>query len=355
MTYNIPTLKELTEKTRGYINTYLPNTDSFLTPNILGVFGKVWSMMIYPVYGYGNYILNQMFAVTADTQYLELHASERGLSRRSATKSSGYVRVIGASGQTIALNALLNRSDGVQFIAKTALLTTGNNLLLVESLSAGANKNTNSGTKLELNTVNPNITSITVTDGLSGGSDIETDESLRLRVSYAKQNLAYTGTLGYYNIKVQQEFSDVTRIFRENGLGTFNLYFLMDDKYDNGIPSGSDISAIQTYLNTIKLEGTNPVAKAPQLQVINVVVNISGIITNETQAQIELEIKDAIESEGQFSSTDDPKVFYKESIDSAVGRVLVGNNFNVISPNANISIASGKIPAYGTVTINTVT
>jgi uncharacterized phage protein gp47/JayE len=350
---DLPTIDDLSKKARGYYNAFLTGADSYISPNFLFVTSKVISLSIHPCYYILNYLSKQFFATTADLDNLIVIGNEVGVSRLPASKGRGYATFISTAGQSVATNAILTRSDGTQYKVLTGFITTGNNNILIESIAYGSKVNAVGGTKLSLQVNNPLITSIIVSSsGIAGGAEIEGVESFRERVLSRKRTLPITGTQGYYEYILRQEVSGITRVFFDRTIGTFSIYFMMDNTYSNGLPLMQDINNAQEVADSIAIMGTNPILKAPQLQPINVNLNIRQALSQETIDEIKLEISETIIEEGTLSLASKPAVFPKESLDSAVVRALGGYNFTVISPSSDIAIASGKIPSVGTINLS---
>jgi uncharacterized phage protein gp47/JayE len=358
MAINIPNINDLSKKIREYFNANITGADAFLSPNTLYVISKVFALALYPLYFLIKYIERQMFSFSADGEYLDLHAKSNGLTRREPSKAYGNMSFTASAAATLAINTVLVRSDGVRFLLKQPKEWSGGTVtLLTQAETAGAIANSVAGTKFTLNSANPIITNITVATGLVGGADKEGDESLRDRISFKKRNIAYAGTFSYFYNILAQEFNYITRIFIDDPRdqsGRYKIYFMMDDTYANGLPLAVDIAEVQEFVDLHYVPGTKPTVTAPILQNIDVNLTVYGLMTDEQAAEIRLEIKETIQSEPNISTTANPVILQREAIDSAVARVLQAGNFTVTSPAANVTIASGRIPGYGTVTINTV-
>lgn len=356
MTINIPTIDELSQKVRGYFNANMTGVDAYLPQTFLYVTAKVFALIIYPLYYIMSYVSRQIFATTADTEYLNRHATELGLTRKASSKSSGKVQVISVAGEAVSQGDILSRSDGTQYIFTTSFVTTGDDTVTIEAVSEGSIANSVGDTELTLAVSNENITSITVTDdGLAGGSEEETDESLRGRILFRKRNFALTGTENYFSILLQNEISGVTRIFIDDpkdGSGSFTIYFMMDDTYSDGVPLSADVTNAQAAIDAGYFVGTSPIAAAPSLQEIPVEITVGETVSATQRDNIILEVQDVIREEGGLSTSNVTKTFFKEDIDAAVSRGLGNNNFTVTAPSTDVTIASGSIPTAGTINIS---
>lgn len=352
MAYIKPTLSELTIKCRQYFNTHLPNVDSFLFPSFVFVMCKVFALIVYPLYIFLDYYLKQTFVHLADDDNLLKHGVERGLSKALPTKSKGFVTVISTAGQSISAGAFISRSDGLRYVFDTSTTTTGNNVLPVTAEFTGSAYNAVSGLTLNLAISNPLITSITVaSNGFTGGSDTESTELFRKRVLENIRSLRVSGTRETVTNLIKNGKNGVTRVFFDYPTSiSYQVYFMMDDTYPDGLPLSGDVAEVQAIIDDIEV-GLNPIAVAPTLQTLDVNVNISVAFTEAQKNAVILELEDYLTLESTLSTASKPFSVSKEGLDQAVARGLGTTSFTMTSPTANVAIATGKLPKLGTLTL----
>ncbi len=203
-----------------------------------------------------NWLKGQMFADTATGEYLDRHGLERGLSRRTASRASGEVsfRITEA-----ALTNLVVPSG-------TVVSTAGENPLLFETteeaiLRAGELKATvpvvSMGEGKEYN-VRPGAVSVMVTpptgfeavsneEALVGGSDVESDESLRGRILESYKNASNGTNCAYYkNVALQVPgITGAGVVPRGRGVGTVDVYIASS----KGAVSDEELSKAQAILS----------------------------------------------------------------------------------------------------------
>jgi uncharacterized phage protein gp47/JayE len=352
MAYVKPTLTELTNKCRQYFNTHLPNVDAFLFPSFVFVICKVFALIVYPLYIFLDYYLKQTFVHLADDENLLKHGTERGLSKLLPTKSKGFVTIISTAGQTINAGAFMTRSDGLRYVFDNSIVTTGSNVVAITAEFAGASYNAVAGLTLNLVLSNPLITSITVTsNALTGGTDTESTEAFRKRVLENVRSLRVSGTRETVTNQIKNGKNGVTRVFFDYPTSIdYQVYFMMDGTYANGIPLSGDVAEVQTIIDDIEV-GLRPIAVAPTLQTINVTVNITEAFTQAQKDAVELEIEDYLTLESTLSTSTNPFSVSKEGLDQAVARGLGMTAFTMTSPTANVLIATGKLPVLGNLTL----
>lgn len=356
MAYTKPTLSDLTKKCREYFNTHLPNVDAFLFPSFVFVLTKVIALMIYPLYIMLDYYLKQTFAHLADKENLLKHGAERGLSKGLATKAKGTVTITVTGATTINAGSFCQRSDGLRYVFDaTTNLSTGTTSVNITAEFDGATYNLATGATLTLSSSNPLVSNIVaINSGIIGGSNTESIESFRERILNDIRSLKISGTKESVTNLIKNTKNGVTRVFFDYPTSIeYEVYFMMDETYSNGIPNAGDIAEVQTIIDDLEI-GLHPIAKAPTLQTINISVNCFVPITDAQRESARLEIEDYLTIESDLSTTDNPFSVIKEGLDQAVARGLGTASFTMTSPTSNVAIASGKLPALGTLTITVV-
>lgn len=189
---------------------------------------------LYKQQTYADYILRQMFPTTAQGVYLEEHAAQRGLERKSGTKAIGRV-IFGTTAE---------EHGDILIPAGTEVCTTGDLLRFVtlEDVTLYS-ENQNVGADVEaaqpggaynvaIGTVGIIVTPVLGIDDVRnavrfyGGSDDETDEELRARVADSYANIS-NGTNAAYYREVAMSVDGVYSagvIGRARGAGTVDVY-----------------------------------------------------------------------------------------------------------------------------------
>ena len=150
--------------------------------------------LIFPEWSYG--------------EYLDAHASTRGMTRKEATPATGEITITGLAGTVIPVGstfstASYNEDDPSMSYATTAAATipsSGSVTVDVQCTEAGTAGNTNAGTIILVSSELINITGVTNADAISGGTDEETDEALIARIMEYDQTQSdsYVGNAADY-------------------------------------------------------------------------------------------------------------------------------------------------------------
>ena len=365
MAFSIPSLKDLTERARQAFRSNLKGSDAWLWPNNVYVSAKVIAGTAYEVLGFADYISRQKFALTADSENLDRHGEEIGLSRRPATPASGYVRLTATGAASVVAGAVFSRTDGVRYAATASagIASAGTFDVPVEATASTKATNGIAGTALTIvSGVTGSATAVIGPDGITGGGDLEDDESFRARILFRKRNPPHGGSPSDYVIWASA-ISGVTRVFVERqyaGPGTVRVYPLMDDAFTNGIPSAGAIQTIADYIATQAPAGAAVAVTAPSAEVID--VTIQGLTPNNTPTQeaVLAELRDAFLRLGRVAGADTPVAslpflatpftFSRSWLWQAAANASGEERHAITAPAADVTIAAGSIPVLGTVT-----
>lgn len=229
-----------------------------------------------------SWLKNQMFPHTAVGEYLDLHAKERELQRKSGTRASGEI--------TFYLPELL--SYDVEIPKGTVCASTGENSARfqttedvviksgrlatnapIEALEEGENGNAAEQEITVLVTPVAGIDHILNDYRLENGSDTESDESLRKRVLDSFVNIP-NGTNKAFYIKSALEVDGVTAagvVPRNRGIGTVDVFIMTVD----GNPSDAMIKKVKNHLDSLREINVDIEVKPLVRSVINVYVYIT--------------------------------------------------------------------------------
>lgn len=367
MSFAIPSLADLVQRARASFRASLPGTDAWLWPNNVGPAAKVIGGMTHEVFGFADYVARQHFAASADSDNLDRHGYEFGLSRRPATPATGTVTIAAADGAVaVSAGAVYTRGDGAAFTAveAAALVAAGTLSVQVSAVLDGRSGLTVSGTPMSI------VSGVTgagagtalaeVADGgLTGGGDVEDDESFRARILFRKRYTPQGGSAADYVMWASQ-VSGVTRVFVERlfvGPGSVRVFVMMDDLYSNGIPAAGDVARVQAHIDEVKPAAALALVAAPSPLPIDVVISGLEPFTSDVQQAVYAELQDAILRLGRVAGADSgsmpflatPFSFSRSWIWQAVANASGEERHAVSAPSGDVALAVGQIPVLGTV------
>lgn len=204
---------------------------------------------------YAEYILRQMFPSTATGEYLGLHAAQRGITRRPATKTTGTVTFFPADEDhgTILIPAgtvLCAHTNMCRFVTDSDVtLEEGEDRVRarVTAAQAGARYNVKGGTVTMMVTPIAGIASVSNGTPFSGGADTESDDDLRERVRDSYVHIS-NGTNASYYKSIAMSVSGVASasvVGCGRGAGTVDVYVIGE----NGMSLSTDqMAQVQALL-----------------------------------------------------------------------------------------------------------
>ncbi len=199
MPFNRPTLTELRERNKAFVESELREIGALLRFSNLRVIADADAGMAWLHYGYLDWIAKQAVPYTATDEHLAAWGALKGIYRKSAVAAVGYAMFTGNVGATVSAGAVLNRSDSYQYTLKGNIVIGSNGTAMgaitavlrdpAENATAGgAEGNADSGTLLTLDVAWRGVDStVTMNTAAAGGTDIEDEDEFRSRVLYAYQ------------------------------------------------------------------------------------------------------------------------------------------------------------------------
>jgi len=280
MSFQIPTLQELAERTRGAFRAELPGSDAWIWPNNVYASAKVIAAAAFEIFLRLRWVLDQAFVTTAEGRFLDRHGADYGLARLPASYAEGTARVSGTAGAAIASGAFMANTAGRQFrvLAGKSIPPSGSVDVAVRAVEPGRASNTIANAPLALQAETPGVEPAAGTPtGIGGGADEEEDALYRERLLFRLQNPPHGGAPADY-VMWAREINGVTRVWAVRaafGPGTVAVYFLMDDAYPNGIPQTADVTRVSDHLDALAPAGGIYTVIAPKPHVVD--VRISGL------------------------------------------------------------------------------
>lgn len=353
MPFPVPNLTDIYNRAISVINTELPGADANLKKSILNITALILAEMTRGEYGYlSDYILKQLFITTCSDENLEIYAAIRGLEKKAANYSSGSFALGGANGATILTGTQVQRLDGYQYtVTADCEIVAGAADVPIIANETGESGNADPTTIIQI--ISPpagiNSSGLVDSDGIKGGSNIETTDELRARLLAFIQNPPQGGAKSDYEAWTL-EVPGVTRVFvnpLEFGLGTVAIRFLVEitDSNPNGIPTTDDINAVAAYIETkrpVTAKGIYVIAPIPIALDFNITLEVDAGVDVETNVTNELKamlFRDSIPNGTIYTSR------IIEAISLAKGEYACELN----TPSSNTTYSGGEMAVLGAV------
>ena len=208
---------------------FRPNNESDIMIRLRVLAGEVYRERVY-----AEYIMRQMFPTTAEGEYLDAHAQQRGLSRKNGTIATGKVTFIAASadhGDILipAGTSLCTNDEQLRYETDSdAVLGANFQSIIVDAHAAQEG----SAYNIAMNKIGIMITPIpgigVVKNNVkfTGGSDKESDEQLRERIADSYREISNGANAAYYRsvaMSVDGVYS-ASAIGCARGTGTVDVY-----------------------------------------------------------------------------------------------------------------------------------
>ena len=195
---------------------------------------RVLAGEVFKEHAYADFILRQMFPTTAQGSYLDEHAAQRNITRKSATKAVGYVTFSTEADEhgDIVIPAgtvVCTAEDMKRFVTDSDAVIPSNSDRIATAVTAahgGREYNVGVGTIGIIVTPVLGVDSVTNSYQITGGSDAETDDQLRQRIKDSFVNISNGTNEAYYcstALSVDGVYS-ASAVGRGRGIGTVDVY-----------------------------------------------------------------------------------------------------------------------------------
>ncbi|WP_428485940.1 baseplate J/gp47 family protein [Rhodopila sp.] len=359
----IPTRAALQQQVLADMNARIAGADSSLRFSTIRILAYVWAGSLWLTYRFIVWLSKQLFIDSAETAYLERRLAAYGIMREGATFAAGNAVFAGTPGIDIPLGTQVQTTDAsVQFATQAdTQIAAGNTTVTVAIVAsvAGSAGNLPANAPLNLSTAIAGIQPVANVDGngLSGGTDAETDAALRIRGQQRIQQPPQGGA-GTDYVAWAKRVAGVTRVWVYpllNGPGTVGILFVMDGRANN-IPLSADIAAVQAAINaarpvTAAATVSAPIADTLAITILNLAPNTTAM-QQAVIAQLDalaLTVPAGAATIGDGVSAAQPGgILYLEAIYAAIS-AAGATAFDLTAPTADVSFAQGHVPAVPTV------
>lgn len=251
MSFTVPTFDEIRSALLRDIRNLLPESDVLPDSDFYARASSVASA-VEGLYQHQAWICRQIFPDTADSEYLEWHASERGLSRKAASYAAGTMTIAGTAGTIVAsgMAGTIGGTVGVETSASTTIGSGGTAVVAITATTAGTDGNVDAGTTVTLTSPPSGVDSTATIVTLSGAIDAEKDAELLDRLLDLLRHPPAGGNKYDYR-RWARSISGVSDAYvypLRRGLGTVDVAIVARD----GLPSTATIASVQSYIDSMR-------------------------------------------------------------------------------------------------------
>lgn len=265
------------------------------------------SLEIKDLYDYLEWWSKQTFIDTAtENEYVDKHALIFGVKRRSEVKASGEITITGKTGTTIPKGTIVLSRTGIKYetLAVALIGSDDKAKARIQALVGGITGNCGIGDIVAFEIADTNIYTVTNEEAITGGFDIESNESLIARAEEKIMRPAHSGNENDYKqwAKEVEGVGKVDVIPVWNGGGTVKV-IISDYDYNvanqelveavknrieqaDGRPIGADVTVVSYTKYALDIVATIKIASGYDIETIkqNVIADIKkGIINNTIQ------------------------------------------------------------------------
>lgn len=307
---------------------------------------------VYALYIQAQWVTRQAFPQTAESDYLDLHAQLRGLTRKQATQAQGSIRFTAQSSdtpRTIPQGTVCLTADMVRFeTTADGIIAPGETEVDVpaQALLPGAAGNVSARAITAMAVAPVGVSSCVNPLPFTGGSDAEGDEDLRARVLDTYWRLPNGANIAFYE-QGALSFDQVTAVSvlpRNRGIGTVDIVVATL----SGQPDGELLGQLQEYFQSRREIAVDVQVLAPEALTVDVSVQVKAKEGADQEA-VEQNVEETVRR--WFSG----ERLAKDVLLAQLGSVIYGcenvENYTILSPAADQAVEPDQLPTLGTLTV----
>ncbi|MCM8595125.1 baseplate J/gp47 family protein [Accumulibacter sp.] len=284
------------------------------------------------LYQHQQWIVRQILPDTADTDFLERHASLRGLSRKAATAASGTITFSGVAGSAVPIGTEAKTAGLVAYVTTAADVIGGGGTVTVaaQAEQTGTAGNQTAATALTLTSAPPGVLSSASIATMSGGTDLETDAELLARLLFVLRNPPCGGAAhDYYTWAMACDGVTAAYVYpNRRGLGTTDVVIMTS----GGIPGAGLIATVQAAIDLVRPVQADFLVLAPTAVPVAVAASLTlaaGAVTATVRASIDAALT------AYFASLSPGDTAYLSRIRAIVSDTSGVVDFTMTAPTGN--------------------
>lgn len=353
MPFDRPALSDLVTRIRADFRARLEIEGSLVRRAMADVLASVWSGAVHMLHGHLEWASRQLFATTADDEFLVSKASMYGISKTPATFAAGDMTATGTDTTVIPAGTVWVRDDGATYTQDAdATITGGTATVSVTADTAGVAGNTDAGDTLALESPITGVDSDATigAGGIDGGNDEETTEELRARLLLRLREPPQGGNAQDYEAWALA-VAGVTRVWvyeLEDGPGTVTVRFVRDND-PSIIPDASEVAEVQTAIDAQRPITADATVEAPTESATAFTIELTPD-TTATRAAVTAALSDLFDRDSEPGDGAGRGTIFLSRIQGAISAAEGVSDFDVTVPAADVVPAIGVLPTLGTIT-----
>ncbi|MBI5435958.1 MAG: baseplate J/gp47 family protein [Nitrosomonadales bacterium] len=303
------------------------------------------------LYEHQKWIVRQFFPDTSDSDYLERHASLRGITRKAAAFATGTIRFSGTAGSNVPIGTEAKTNSGIAFVATASgVIGAGGTVdIAAQAVLAGLAGNQAADTALTLSAAPSGVLAQASIVAMTGGTDIESDAELLARVLYdlrlpplggAKHDyfawaMEVPGVADAYVFTQRRAINGVDVVIETAG----------------GLPGAQLIADVTAYIDSVRPACVDLLVVAPTLVTVNIVAVLT--LSGTTLADATTRINSVLQT--YFATLHVGDAVTRAKLISLMMGVKGVTDVSLTAPAANVvplaDATHSELAALGTVTL----
>lgn len=352
--FTLPTLSSLSQGLRALVPTLIPGARADFWPNNLTIIAKVAAMAVYEALLRARWLYRQIFVSTATGDHLDVHGAEIGVLRANASAAGGRATFAATGSVDIAIGTPFVSDAGIFYVALNAVSASASATFSVDlqAQDAGAAGNAPTGMIVRPVAAIPGLdTPGVLAGGAARGADIETDEPYRARILARLRSRPRGGNADDYLFWVRETGVFDTAFVRgwHPAAGRVTIYPLKPGSGAARIPTEDELEALAGHIEARRPLCAEIVLAQASLQTIN--ISIAGLANDSeiVRREIAAELDDMFDERARVALPGENVAFSRSWISEAISRATGEDRHTLISPAADVVLATGALPVRGTI------
>lgn len=348
-----PTLPTILTRVQDSIERKFPGSSVRKARGILPALANAQAGVAHELHGRIDQQATQMHPLNAKGDALMAWMESYGIRQMPGDRAQGSIDLIGADGSPVAAGEQLQIGTVKYKTVDETVIAAGVANIRVIALQPGIDGNQVAGTKLKFLRTVPGINATATVDesGLTGGIDADTEEQMQARFQYYLKNQHGIGTLPDYErwaFEAHPAVSNAWATKGELGTGWVTVRVMTYGATENGIPETGVIDAVLAYIIARCPAGAEDKVSvvSPIADPLDLVFSSLTPDTPATRAAVAAELADLMIREARPAGT-----LLLSDIQESIKLAAGVTDYQLASPSANVTAATGHIPVPGDITI----
>lgn len=330
MTLQIPSLSQIRDRMNADLDYRLPAAQSRPAKSVLGVLTTVMSAAISSLYGFGQWITEQLDPMTCSESWLIIWGERLSIPRKSATFAQGKIQFSATTAVIIPAGTRLRHQLSGNIYTTDQTILNADDLVGITAATSGDIGNLAINSLLSLETpISGASMSVTVIVEIAGGSDKEAVSDWRNRVAAKLQERQEVGDADdYRRWATAAHPAIISAVVHGNypSLGTISIRCLGDQQ--SPILDAATLSVAQKSMDSLRNVGCRVQLLPALIKPINIRI---ANVEEDSQSAIETEIRGLFELRVKFGAA-----LWPEEIERLIA--LYTDQYSLLAPVA-VSIA----------------